>query len=343
MRSPLKLLFLSCILCLFASALVPAGAGAKQYTLTGKTMGTFYSIKFLSMTQPNLAQLHQQVDFRLQEVNDRLSMYNPRSEISLFNRQPALQVFRLSPDFYNVLVQCQHLFRITQGAWDGTVKPLVDLWGFGTQEKPEILPETGRIEQALARTGFHKLELTDHKLTKKETAITLDLGSIAKGYGVDALAQVLKENKIHNFLVEIGGELRGSGKNKNSQAWAVGITRPEKMGVNQDLLKVVYLADMAIATSGNYRNFFEQDGKTFSHIIHPKTGFPVDNQVVSASVIAENCTFADGLATALMVMEVQKSLDLVNSLDRTECLIIQKQGDRFISFRSNGFEAFEQE
>ncbi len=339
---PFPFFMILCLL-LVGMALPPASGAGRQYTLTGQTMGTFYSIKFISMKKQSASLWQQRVETRLQEVNDRLSMYNPKSEISLFNRLPAHQSFRLSPDFYQVLVQCQYLYQITQGAWDGTVKPLVDLWGFGTLDRPDSLPDPGQIQAALDRTGFFKLELTDHRLTKKHSNITLDLGSIAKGYGVDAIAELLAAHQIQNFLVEIGGELVGSGTNKKGDPWTVGITRPDKNGYHQGVYKVIALENMAIATSGNYRNFFEREGQTFSHIINPKTGFPVENQVVSASVIAENCTLADGLATALMVLDLPKGMALIQSLAHTECLIIQKQGDRFIATRSPGFGAFEQE
>jgi len=320
----------------------PFHAVARQHTITGRTMGTFYSIKFISNKNQSSSIWQQKVDIRLKEVNVRLSMYDPKSEISLFNNYPANHAFELSNDFYQVLLQCVNLYKITDNAWDGTVKPLVDLWGFGTRDKADTLPTSMEIEKALGKTGFHKLKLENQKLLKKEPDITLDLGSIAKGYGVDAIAKLFSTGGIENFLVEIGGELVGSGKNKKKQPWKVGISQPEKKGLNQNLYKIISLKDMAIATSGNYRNFFEKDGRIFSHIINPRTGIPVENQVVSASVIAENCTIADGLATALMVMDIQKGIDLINTLENIECLIIKKKDDEFISFRSRGFEAFEQ-
>jgi len=343
MKMTIRSHILSMFSIVFLSLLVlatPQGF-SMQYTLTGKTMGTFYSVKFISMEKQSPAIWQQRVDVRLKEVNAKLSMYNPRSEISRFNRTPANQPFKLSTDFYQVLLESQHLYQITNGAWDGTVKPLVDLWGFGTKSRSNTLPDPSQIQEALARSWFHKLILANHLLTKKEADITLDLGSIAKGYGVDAIARLFSTNGIKNFLVEIGGELVGSGKNKKGHPWVVGITRPEKKGLSPTLYKTISLENRAIATSGNYRNFFERDGQLFSHIIDPKTGFPVGNKVVSTSVIAENCTIADGLATALMVMEVQKGIDLVNSLPNIECLIIQKQGNGFTSTQSDRFEALE--
>jgi len=337
-KSNPSVILLITILLLFVLAIPPVPA--RQYTITGRTMGTFYSIKFISMEKQTPALWQQRTDMRLKEVNAKLSMYNPRSEISLFNKYPVNQPFKLSNDFYQVMLESLHLYKITDGAWDGTVKPLVDLWGFGTKNRPDILPESSQIQEALARTGFHKLILANHLLTKKEDGICLDLGSIAKGYGVDAIARLFSSNGINNFLVEIGGELVGSGKNRKGHPWVVGISKPEKNGIGKSLYKIISLKDMAIATSGNYRNFFEKNGRIFSHIIDPKTGFPVGNKVVSTSVIAKNCTIADGLATALMVMDLQKGIDLINSLPHTECLIIQKQGSGFISTQSDRFEAF---
>jgi len=338
-RSPMNMLSMILV---FLLAVTASDGIAKQYILTGRTMGTFYSIKFISMGEQSSATWQQRVDVRLKEVNAKLSMYNPKSEISLFNQYPANKPFALSRDFYQVVLESQHLFRITNGAWDGTVKPLVDLWGFGTKTGLDTLPETAQIQDALSRIGFQKLILADHLLTKKEARISLDLGSIAKGYGVDAIARLFSTSGIKNFLVEIGGELIGSGKNKKGHPWVVGISKPEKKGLSTALYKIISLGDMAIATSGNYRNFFEKEGQIYSHIINPKTGFPVKNRVVSTSVIATNCTIADGLATALMVMDVQEGIDLVNRLPDTECLIIQKQNNEFISTQSDHFEAFVQ-
>jgi len=316
-------------------------AVAREYVLTGKTMGTFYRIKFIPSMAVSKALWEKKVHVRLKEVNARLSMYQKNSEISRFNTSPPHTPFRLSTDFHHVLLKCKTLHRISGGAWDGTVKPLVDLWGFGTRDRTDELPDQDAVRTALGQTGFEKLILKDRFLTKTAPGITLDLGSIAKGYGVDEIARLFAESGIKNHLVEIGGELAGAGKNKHGKPWGVGISKPEKHTANQGLYKVISLDNMAIATSGNYRNFFDIKGKTYSHIIHPKTGYPVDNHVVSASVIAGNCTLADGLATALMVMETNEALDLVNSMDNTECLIIIKEDKSLIPIRSKGFSAFE--
>jgi thiamine biosynthesis lipoprotein len=320
----------------------PVHADLQQFTLSGKTMGTRYTVKFISDRKESMAQWKQTVAARLKTVNQHLSMFSPNSELSVFNRYPAGQPFTLSTDFYKILVQCQRLYQLTHGAWDGTVKPLVDLWGFGTRGKTWTQPDPAAIQAALAQVGFARLHLSPGHLTKQVPGITLDLGSIAKGYGVDALTRLLAQKGIHRFLVEIGGELAGAGTNLKGIPWQVGITRPVKGSLTPGLFRVVSLKDRAIATSGNYRNYFEKGGQLFSHIIDPETGYPVGNRIVSASVIAPDCTFADGLATALMVMDVEKGLALVNRLDQVECLIIQKGKEQFIPRRSTGFKALEQ-
>jgi len=313
---------------------------SQEYTLSGKTMGTFYTIKFISSKKHSLPLWKARVDQRLKDINKRLSMYDPKSELSLFNLQKTGTKIKVSSDLYANLLTAKKLYELTDGSWDGTIKPLVDLWGFGTKKRITKIPEAGKIALALSKTGFQHIVINEQQRVVKTGNITLDLGSIAKGYGVDALARLFTSSGIHDVLVEIGGELAGFGTNKKGKPWSVGISKPDKQFSNQKLYKIVQLNNNAIATSGNYRNFFEISKKIYSHIIDPKTGFPVDNKIASVSVISKNCTFADGLATALMVMDLQKALDLVNRLEDTECLIIQKKTTKFISHMSDNFDRF---
>lgn len=317
-------------------------AQAKEYTLQGRTMGTFYTVKLISSKKQSMNLWQEKIDSRLAQVNAGLSMYDPDSDLSRFNRTETDRPFRLSHDFARVMDTAQKVFTLTDGAWDGTVKPLVDLWGFGTRQPEDTLPDPAAVAGALALTGFQHLVFENNHLKKIKPGITLDLGSIAKGYGVDAVARVLTQAGIDDFLVEIGGELYGSGRNRHKKPWSVGITHPLKTKSDAGLYKIVNLENRAVATSGDYRNFFEVQGKIYSHIINPKTGFPVDNQVISASVIAATCTFADALATALMVMAPEDSLILVDSLEDVECLIIRKTPDGFTEFTSRDFYTFVQ-
>nr|WP_321401580.1 FAD:protein FMN transferase [uncultured Desulfobacter sp.] len=340
-KSITKFIF-SLMLLMGTTLLLPAQSLATQeYVFTGQTMGTSYSIKMISAKPLSRSLWQEKIDLRLKQVNARLSMYQKDSELSRFNAAPKDQSFKVSEDFYQVLDQCRQLYTLTDGAWDGTIKPLVDLWGFGTKGRRDTAPETEQIETALKRIGFNKLKIGDHDLTKTQTGITLDLGSIAKGYGVDEIGRLIKEGGIENFLVEIGGELVGAGENKHRKAWVVGIANPQKGFLNAGLYKEVRLDNKAIATSGNYRNYFEKNGHVYSHIISPKTGYPVENGVVSASVISDTCTRADGLATALMVMDTQQALTLINSLENTECLIIRQDGKKRTESRSAGFKSYE--
>ncbi|MCF8113402.1 MAG: FAD:protein FMN transferase [Desulfotignum sp.] len=330
-----------CLLCIIFLCFTGTAQG-REYTIQGKTMGTFYTVKLVSARKQSIALWEKKIDTRLRQVNAGLSMYDPDSDISRFNQIDAGQPFRLSRDFGQVMAVAETVFRLSGGAWDGTVKPLVDLWGFGTKQSSNTLPDPAAIADALSCTGFEHLILENNHLLKKKPGITLDLGSIAKGYGVDAIARLLALSKIDNFLVEIGGELFGSGVNRHKKPWSVGITDPAGIASDSGLYTIITLDNKAIATSGDYRNFLEIQGKTYSHIIDPKTGFPVNNQVVSASVIAGTCTFADGLATALMVMDPADGLALVNRLEDTACLIIQKTESGFKEMRSQNFHTFVQ-
>lgn len=330
------------MLLIWTTLLLPTPSlAAQEYVFTGQTMGTTYSIKLISAKPLSKSLWQEKINLRLKQVNARLSMYQKTSELSRFNAAPKDQIFRISEDLYQILDQCRHLHTLTSGAWDGTVKPLVDLWGFGTKGRRDTPPEPAEIKAALKRIGFNKLKIGDHVLTKTIPGITLDLGSIAKGYGVDEIARLIRKGGIKNYLVEIGGELVGAGENKHRKAWIVGITNPQKGFLNSGLYKKVRLDNKAIATSGNYRNYFEKDGHIYSHIISPKTGYPVKNAVVSVSVISETCTLADGLATALMVMDTYQALTLINSLENTECLIIRQDGRKRKALRSSGFKLYE--
>ena len=320
------------------TALAAPPALARQYAISGRTMGTFYTVKFISSSPQSTKTWQKRIDTRLREVNHRMSIFQKESEISTFNRAGAGKTVKISKDFHHVMTRAQKLHSLTHGTWDGTVKPLVDLWGFGTRNWKKSFPAPEEVKAALDRVGFTKIKILPGALMKEREDITLDLGSIAKGYGVEAITDLLVRGGIKNVLVEIGGELAARGKNKKGKPWSVGILRPDKKTAGQDIYEIVALDNGAIATSGNYRNFHEVDGVTFSHIIDPTTGYPVKNKVVSASVIAKDCTFADGLATALMVLPVERGLAIVENLPKVECLIIQKIKGKFVESFSSGFQ-----
>jgi thiamine biosynthesis lipoprotein len=322
--------------------LLLAGCGLKkEVEFSGKTMGTTYHIKVVTGMFTHATNLQKKIDTRLEEINNSMSTFRKDSEISRFNsNQNVGEKFMISDDFYNVLVVAKTIYEETGGAWDGTVKPLVDLWGFGNGKIRQTVPEKSQIKALLSEVGLNNIEIsTDHYLVKKKASIFLDLASIAKGYGVDQVAALIRDNGIDNFLVEIGGEVFASGYRKDGKKWRVGINRPQENAPFDQVYKVVELHDKGFATSGDYRNFFEVHQKRFSHIIDPRNGFPVDNGVVSVSILANTCTFADGLATAVVVLGDKKGLDLVNQLEDTECFIVtQDRNGALIDHYSKGFK-----
>lgn len=314
------IIFIICFLLL-------AGCGKKKEILiSGKTMGTTYSITIVSAGHTNFAELKEKIDKRLKEINMCMSTYIKESEISRFNASNKIKEnFFISDDFITVVTVAENLYKLTNGAWDGTINPLVDLWGFGKSESKRQVPGKKKIDELLNDIGFNKIIISKNSLKKKTGAATIDLASIAKGYAVDQIADLVKKNKIDNFLVEIGGEVYASGFKIDGNCWKIGINTPVKNTPYNKVYKIITLHNKALATSGDYRNYFEVNGKSYSHILDPRTGYPVTNGVTSVSVIAENCAFADGLATAVMVLGRKKGLELINRLDDVEGLIVVRE------------------
>ena len=311
-----------------------------EYTFSGKTMGTYYTVRFIAAKGESVPLWQKRVDMRLNRVNKTFSMFDKSSRLSLFNRQKIGVCIKTSPDFYEVLTKAQKIYHLSEGALDGTVKPLVDLWGFGAGSKGYKIPELREINKALTKVGFKHIKINKDRSICRDADIKLDLGSIAKGFGADAISELFISSGIRDVLVEIGGEVMAAGTDKKGEFWKIGISRPEREFTGQNIFEIVRLSGQALASSGTYRNFFEIDGKSYSHIIDPITGFPVDNGIVSTSVISKNCTLADGLATAMMVMNVQKSLELANKLENTECLIMTKHGNSLKTHMSQNFKTF---
>ncbi len=313
----------------------------REAKISGRTMGTTYHIKVVAGLRADIDALETAIAARLEDINKSMSTYMKTSEISRFNAvEKTDEPFYVSDDFLQVMAVARDIYRLTGGAWDGTVNPLVRLWGFGgpgTYRKPA----QAEIDRNLETVGFNFIDISsDSYLRKKKPGVTLDLASIAKGYGVDQIAELIEKNGMEDFIVEIGGEVYASGRKKDGSPWRVGINTPSADASLSDIHKVVNLSDRAFATSGDYRNFFEMDGRRYAHILDPRTGYPVSNNVVSATVIADACTFADGLATALIVMGPENGVELVNSLDGVECLIIVRQPDGGLKdYASAGFAA----
>ena len=327
----------------FFCCLALTGCGRVETVIRGETMGTTYSIKLMTGRWSKTAHLSALIEERLHEINASLSTFIENSEISIFNGLPANEVFAPSADFLAVMRVAQDIYKLSDGAWDGSLDPLIRLWGFGRETQKERVPSPEEITAGLSLVDFSKISISsDGKLSKSESNLTIDLSSIAKGYGVDSIAALLKEQEYKDFLIEIGGEIFASGKKGKNTLWRVGINTPSSSAGSKNVYKVLSVSEKGVATSGNYRNYFGTEERTYSHILDPRTGYPVTNGVVSISVIAETCTVADGLATALMVMGHGAGLELVEQLPNVEAFFVVRKSDgKFEEFASSSFKKIE--
>jgi thiamine biosynthesis lipoprotein len=314
----------------------------QSYTISGNTMGTTYSIKIIDTLPQNLDinDVKSKIDSVLQIVNQQMSTYIPESEISRFNWLNSYDWLTISDDFYYVIVMALEISQLTNGAFDFTVGPIMDLWGFGGQltQNNWNPPTEHEIEKTKRSIGFNKIVVGKKSIKKENTDTKIDLNAIAKGYGVDVVFELLRDIGYTDLLVEIGGEVRCTGFNKDGELWNIGIDKPIlDMLPGTELQGIVSLNNNALATSGDYRNYFIYNGELFSHIVDPRTGYPTQNHVASASVIASNCMIADALATALMVMG-EKGIELINTMDGVEAMIIIRTDEnKFISLESFGW------
>ena len=318
-----------------------SGCGVKkEVKISGKTMGTTYHVTVVSGDFGSVKSLKEKIEKRLEEINRSMSTYRKDSEITRFNTQNTVgEKVYVSADFIHVMRVAEKLYVLSEGAWDGTVKPLVDLWGFGSGSRESRVPENKDILKLLTEIGFSNVEISDGRsLIKRRASISVDLASIAKGYAVDQIAALVRKEGTENFLVEIGGEVFASGRRMDGKLWRIGINTPLKDAAVNKVYKAITLHNKALATSGDYRNFFEVNGKRFSHVLDPRTGYPVANGVAGVSIIADTCVFADGLATAIMVLGHEKGIELVNTLHNVEGLIVVQETDGTLTdYTSKGF------
>lgn len=277
--------------------------------VTGTTMGKIvYNVTYLDEQNRDLKQ---GIDSVLVAFNKALSTYIPSSEISAFNQGTEIK-FK-SSYFYPVLAKSQEVFRNTNGAFDPTIGPLINAWGFGFKKAKEGKIPVDSLKQFV---GFDKyLKFDKQTLKKSKAGIVLDFSAIAKGYAVDVVGDYLASQQISNYAVEIGGEVRCSGKNSEGKTWLFGVKNPQyKEGKNKaksSVFSAIYLENRAMATSGNYENFYIKDGKKYAHTIDPVTGYPVEHSLLSASVLAQDCMTADAYATAFMVMGFEKAKEVL--------------------------------
>jgi len=310
--------------------------------LQGFTMGTEYHVKLVDLTEGfDKQQLHLQIEQRLRDINALMSTYQKDSVLSQFNQNDSTDWVSITPELLEVIQAAIELSRASEGAFDITVGPLVNLWGFGPAIKAGEVPSDMDIATAKARVGFKHLQIRFEPpaLKKSRADLYLDLSAIAKGYAVDQLAEHLENQGIQNYLVDIGGELRTKGHNADDKVWRIAIEQP--VPGQRAAQHIVAVPNMGVATSGSYRNFFQLQGQRFSHTIDPNTGWPVKHRLVSATVLHPQAMYADAWATTFMVLGVEKALKLAEQkqlavflLEDTDKGVLEHTSKAFLDYQT---------
>ena len=270
----------------------------------GMVFGTVYHITYQSSKS-----LQKDIEAELAKVDASLSPFNERSIITAVNENRDTVVNKM---FSDVFALAMKISDSTNGAFDITVAPLVNAWGFGF--KGGAMPSRHQVDSLKALVGYHKVSLTNGRVSKTDPRIMLDCSSIAKGYGCDVVAKFLSAKGIDNYMVEIGGEIVTRGISEKRLPWKIGVTKPtdDSLNVNQEIQTIINVTDKAMATSGNYRNFYYKNGRKHAHTIDPSTGYPVQHNILSSTVIADDCATADAYATAFMVMGLDKAKTILS-------------------------------
>lgn len=311
-------------------------------SITGETMGTTYSIRIVEKNPEELDESRQKViagkiQDELNRINGIFSTWIEGSEISKINRAQARIPIPLSPEMEKLLLLSIRLNKDSSGAFDPGVGPLIELWGFGKENHPTP-PSPGEIGRARSYSGIGHIKISNHTLIKNDSRTTINLSAVAKGYGVDMVAEQILLFGFENYMVEIGGEVRTRGKNAKDLPWKIGIENPDPE--KRSLFGTMELTQGAVATSGDYRNFIAAREKRLSHILDPVTGSPIQNGIVSVSVRGPDCTTADALATTLMILPPKRGLQLLKKYPGFEGMILSydHNGEDPVVERSAGFE-----
>lgn len=298
------------------------------YHNEGKVFGTYYNIRYEATED-----LKDSIHAAFEAFDASLSMFNPHSILSAINdnRDTTTNAF-----FEAMWAEAEDVYTLSGGAFDITVAPLVNYWGFGRKEKmPKADPsQKGREIDSIRRfVGFDKVELMNHRVYKSDPRVQIDGGAVAKGQACDVIAELLRQNGCKNYLVDIGGEVVAKGKNAKGAPWHIGITKPNinNEGAQEELQEILEVTDICMATSGNYRNFYYDGDVRRSHTIDPRTGYPVQHSVLSATVISSRCMRSDALATACMVLGQKEALAMIEQARDAACLLIVAQGDSLVT------------
>lgn len=330
---------------LLAATLLACSKQPETVSFTGPTMGTQYAVKFLppAAQDINTDALQAHIDEVLAEINQVMSTYDPNSVLSRFNQYDQTDWFAVTPELVTVIHQAQALSRLSDGAFDITVGPLVNLWGFGPDMGSDAIPSDAAIAKARDQVGYQQLKLRESPaaLSKDRSDLYVDLSAIAKGYAVDRVAALLDERGIANYLVEIGGELRLKGHNARSASWQIAVEQPDPGG--RKVQRILAITDCGLATSGDYRNFFIKDGQRYSHILDPRTGRPIEHRLASVTVLADSALAADGRATTLLALGPEDGLALAQEQGWAALLLEISAAGEFVERETPAFAEYLQQ
>lgn len=305
---------------------------SSYYSNQGKVFGTYYNIRY-EATQD----LEEDIQAAFTEFDNSLSLFNPHSILSAVNDNRDTVT---NTAFETMWVEAERVYRLSDGAFDITVAPLVNYWGFGTKDKGQWTKDKNAIDSIRSFIGFKNVRLVNHKVIKTDSRVQIDGGAVAKGQACDMIAAVLRDHGCENYLVDIGGEVVAHGLNAKGEPWHIGITKPNinNEGAQDELEKIMEVTDICMATSGNYRNFYYEGTERRSHTIDPRTGWPVQHSLLSATVVSSTCMRADALATACMVLGEEEALDLIDRAGDAACYLIVAQSDSLIAIPSSNWQ-----
>ena len=333
---------ISALLGVGLAALLIWGIGGKDeserteayYRNDGKIFGTYYNIRYEAE-----ADLHDSIKHALQAFDNSLSMFNPRSVLSAVNANRDTATDAL---FEAMWAEATEIYTLSGGAFDITVAPLVKAFGFGrkSDQLAAISPQT--IDSIRRFVGFDKVKLIDHHVLKSDPRVQIDGGAVAKGQACDVIARLLHEQGCSNYLVDIGGEVVAKGMNDKGEPWRIGVTKPNlnNEGAQSELQEILSVTDICMATSGNYRNFYYEGTERRSHTIDPRTGYPVQHSLLSATVVSSSCMRSDALATACMVLGAEEALQMIARTQDAACYLIIAQNDSLTALTSPNWEDF---
>jgi len=326
------------LFCLIGLCLSGCERSVEPVSISGPTMGTSYHVTISHAAESfDQAEVSRGIQAELDAVNQAASTYIPDSELMRFNNAPLNEPIKLSKPLFDLFVISEEVHQLTNGAYDVTVGPVVNLWGFGP-DYDQSIPDDEKLSEALAEVGFEKLTLNKAELSvRKSSTVEVDLSSVAKGFAVDQVANYLESKGLNDYLVEVGGEIRVKGLNPKNKRWRIGIESP--VITPSEPAQAIELTDVGMATSGDYRNFFTVDGVRYSHTIDPRTGRPITHNMASITVIDKTSARADALATGLNVMGYE-SAQQVCAEQHLACFFILHDGDNFIEESSPEFAQF---